>query len=234
MTAVVVPHAPLLVDIPGRPHPLPRCTDALAALDVSPDIVVVTPHAPQAGVYAAATGDLRGFGLDVSVDVEGDEETTEIIATRWERPLLHVPLDHGAVVPLVLLRPRRALVCGLPGWTGQKDGDPAEAIDAAAALGPMLAELDGWSVVVSAHTSAAASARAPLTELAGGRKLHDDVVAALRTDPVSLKGLDAETARSCGACGIAPFTALAALVKEPLDVLYEDAPFGVGYVVATT
>jgi len=232
----VVPHAPLLVDIPGRPHPLPDIPSLTAELDPRGNVVLVTPHGSEAGIYSTTRGDLNGFGLDIGTGTDRDADLGRALASTWGAGPLDEPLDHGAVVPLLLLPPlERVAVCALPQWTGQDESGPEEALAAADALGSALRTIAGVSdldVVISAHTSAAISSRAPLTERPEGQEVDRAVVDALAEAPERLGAVPAGKWERAGSCGAGPFRVLSHLAQEPLEVLHHSAPFGVGYVVA--
>jgi hypothetical protein len=236
LRAFVVPHAPLLLDLPGRPHPAPEIVEAVGALNIATDVVLVTPHGRAGGVYGRTHGSLRGFGLPGKVDLPTDRTLAGEIAADWSAPQLDEPLDHGAVVPL-LLRPdvESAVVCALPGWTGQAEGDPSEALALAATLAKTLrrlAESTDLSVVISGHTSAAVTARSPLMERSEGREVDAAVREGLATDPGRLSDIAPDGWTRAGACGAGPFHLLGELDLLSLEVVHASAPFGVGYVVA--
>lgn len=236
MPAYVVPHAPLLVDMPGREHPLPDISAAMAGLDVSDEVVLVTPHGSRAGVYRANSGSLDAFGLgDQEVERGTDEALGRKIADAWGADLVDAPLDHGAAVPLLLMPQVTTLVvCALPGWTGQTDGDLVEARRQGHALaGALTGSLSpGATVIFSGHTSAAITPRAPLTERPEGIEVHGLITSALENDPGLIVEIADESWRLAGSCGAGSLTALSHFVTQPFEIVARSDAFGVGYVVA--
>lgn len=233
----VVPHAPLLVDIPGRPHPVPDIPSTVASLDLSGDVVIVTPHGRRAGIYRSTAGSLSEMGLPAArVELDNDERLSRELSEAWDVPFLEEPLDHGAVVPSLLLSGlRRVTVCALSEWTDLDGGDPSQAVEQGASLGAALAEIGSTrdlSVVIGGHTSAAVTPRAPLTERPQGKEVDQAVVDALGSSPGRLRDISTETWERAGSCGAGPLRALAELAEAPLEILHHSAPYGVGYVVA--
>lgn len=236
MPAYLVPHAPLLVDIPGREHPLPEIAGAIAALEITGEVVLVTPHGPRAGVYRANSGSLDAFGLrGRAVERGTDEALGRKIAEGWGVDVIDAPLDHGAVVPLLLMaQVTSAVVCALPGWTGQAEGDPGEACRQGHALADALTNClaAGATVIFTGHTSASITPRAPLTERPEGIEVHGSVTRALESDLALIAGIGADHWRLAGACGAGSLTALAHFVTQPLEIVARSEAFGVGYLVA--
>lgn len=238
LRAFVVPHAPLLLELPGRTHPAPEIAAAVSSLPVGDEVIVVTPHGGMAGIYSGSGGDLAGFGIpQARAEWRTDDALGRDLAEHWREGSIDGPPDHGAIVPLALLSCERAVVCALPQWTGQQEGDPADAVAAAQALAGAIEQLTrdrDVSLVVSAHTSAAITARAPLTERPEGKEVHQAIVSALEHGPARLGDIPLEKFRRAGSCGAGGWTLLGQLVTEPMEVVAEAAPFGVGYVVART
>lgn len=240
MRAAVVPHAPVLIERvagtrAGAASKLRAALDALAANGAPQRMVVVSPHASQACVYARAAGSLDDFGVrGVDACASDDEDMAALLAASWPVPLLEAPADHGIVVPLALLRPTaRVAAAGLPECTGPGAGQVTAALDAARALAAALATIEPRpALFFSAHTSAALTAAAPLAERDAGKALHERIVAALREDVGALASIPASWWEEGGSCGAGPLTALGLLFRGPAEVLADEAPFGVGYVVA--
>ncbi|MGH2817995.1 MAG: hypothetical protein ACRDJS_05990 [Actinomycetota bacterium] len=241
----VVPHAPVLLpEIGGRSDVDARDRIQLACdkIDtVTTDVlIVVSPHGRRAGVYARGTGFETSFGgPEAPLDVPTDTGGAKSLARTWGTPLMEDELDHGAVGCLHLLDVRRpTVVVGLPESTG-----PHAAADACTAMvegrklaGAVKRAFSGSSVlmVASAHTSAALTARAPLTEKAEGRALDQRILSSLEGDVRALDGIECDAWTAGGSCGAGPFAAFGRLLSgRRAQVLAYEHPFGVGYLVAT-
>jgi MEMO1 family protein len=240
----VVPHAPVLLpEIGGRSgaEARDRVLRACDKIDTSGAEVflVVSPHGRVAGVYARGTGTEASFGgPEARIDSPTDTRAAESLARAWKAPLLEDELDHGAVGCLHLLDVRRpSVVATLPETTG-----PGATTDACTAMvegrklaGAVKRAFNGSSVLVvaSAHTSAALTPRAPLTEKPEGRALDDRVLTSLATDAGGLDDISCDAWTAAGSCGAGPFAAFGRLLSgRRADVLAYEHPFGVGYLVA--
>jgi hypothetical protein len=214
------PAPPLLVPaVEGRAAPetaeLRRaCAQAVAAmLAVQPEVVVVVGDGGPPGVRFGAgdAGDLRGFGVDVHVPFDG--------YVRPEgRPL---PLAH--TVGAWLLREA--------GFAGPRVGvGPAD-------VHRLLRELPGpVGVLALGDGSARRSVKAPgyLDETAG--PFDATVARALAGgDPDALAALDPAAGERLLASGVPTWRALGAELagrEVTARLHYDEAPFGVGYLVA--
>ncbi|MFH8977607.1 class III extradiol dioxygenase subunit B-like domain-containing protein [Streptomyces sp. NPDC017890] len=208
------------------------CTDALGVLAAArPDrLVVVGPaNGADAGPEAypqGARGSFRGFGVDLEVSLGPDA------GTQAERTEPQLP--YGLAVGAWLL--------GRSGWADA----PVEGIgvgealpgERCAAIGRDVAARAGRvALLVLGDASACRTLKAPgyLDERAApfdaeaGRALG-------AADVAALAALDAALARELKVSGRAPWQVLAG-AAEGTDLagtlLYEDAPYGVGYVAAT-
>ncbi|AXL91347.1 hypothetical protein C4J65_25850 [Streptomyces sp. CB09001] len=232
VAAAVCPCPPLLVPevaagaAPELDTARAACTDALGVLAASrPDRLVVVGPADSAGpeVYPrGARGSFRGFGVDVEVYLGADSGGAD-----------------GAELPPGLSV--GAWLLGRTGWTdlpvdgiGVGDALPAEGCGA---VGRDLAARPGrTALLVLGDASACRTLKAPgyLDERAA--PFDAEVGRALEAaDPAALTALDADLARELKASGRAPWQVLAgaaAATDLAGALLYEDAPYGVGYVVA--
>ena len=241
----IVPHAPVLLpEIGGSAgaSSRDRILRACDKVDTSgADVVlVVSPHGRDAGVYARGSGSEASFGgPEARLESPTDSAAAESLARAWKAPLLEDELDHGAVGCLHLLDVRRpSVVAALPETTG-----PGATADACAAMvegrklaGAVKRAFAGSSVLVvaSAHTSAALTPRAPLTERPEGRALDEQVLTSLATDAGSLDDISCDAWTAGGSCGAGPLAAFGRLLSgRSADVLAYEHPFGVGYLVAT-
>ncbi|WP_329378532.1 class III extradiol dioxygenase subunit B-like domain-containing protein [Streptomyces sp. NBC_01351] len=230
VAAAVCPAPPLLVPevAAGAAAELgdarTACSDALAVLAASrPDLLVVVGPADgdHGGPYPqGARGSFRGFGVEADVQLgEGDEGPR----------LLPASLAVGAWL-LHHARWGAAPVEGL---------GVAEPLDTARCLraGRELAARDERvALLVMGDGSAKRTLKAP--GYLDGRAAAFDAAAAralAAADVAALAALDAELATELQAAGRAPWQVLAGAAEGAgLDgrLLYEDAPYGVGYFVA--
>ncbi len=233
VAAAVCPCPPLLVPevaagaAPELDAARAACTDALGVLAASrPDrLLVVGPAGPSGrGPHPAGTrGSFRGFGVDLDVRLGAGNASP---AADRELP------------------PALAVAAWLLERTGWSDA-PVEGLGVAE---PLAAErcvdvgrdiggrAERVALLVMGDASACRTLKAPgyLDERALG--FDEEVARALRTaDVAALKELDAELAYELKVSGRAPWQVLAG-AAENTDLagtlLYEDAPYGVGYVVA--
>ncbi|WP_055715729.1 class III extradiol dioxygenase subunit B-like domain-containing protein [Streptomyces torulosus] len=231
VAAAVCPCPPLLVPevAAGAAPELDRareaCADALGVLAAArPGRLVVVGPAERDGRYAqGARGSFRGFGVDLDVRLgqDGAEEAPEgelpasLAVAAWllDRAERSVPVEGVAVAePLAA---ERCISLGR---------DIAGATERVALL-------------VMGDASACRTLKAPgyLDDRAAG---FDAAVArALATvDIAALKALDAGLAGELLVSGRAPWQVLAGAAEEADlsgTLLYDDAPYGVGYLVAT-
>ncbi len=177
-----------------------------------------------------------------AVEVRLDHAASKAVAAEWgaERSDL---VDEGLSVPLLMgSLPEVPLVaCSMRDWTGRAAGsdriDPQGSLDRAEALAEAIRSLATEShvlVVASAHSSAALSPRAPLTERAEGLALDRQILAALGSDAGELSSIPPRAWADAGSCGAGPLAVLGHLFGgRSAEVLAYEAPVGVGYLVAT-
>jgi hypothetical protein len=235
-----VPHAPVLLEeiqpsLDGR-----RVRKAIEELDFSnADVVVlVSPHAPTAGIYERCEGSLRGFGID---DAEAARDTdaglSRALSLAWGREPIDGPIDFGIVVPLLLGvgGDLPMVAASLPQTTGPRPRALSESMDAARGLADALATVADArrvAVVASAHSSAGLSARAPLTEVSGAAEVDRELVEALESDPARIENLLGPLHEVGQACGVGPLSVLRHLLEGwRSEGLTYEAPYGVGYMV---
>ncbi len=232
VAAAVCPCPPLLVPevAAGAAPELDRareaCADALGVLAAArPGRLVVVGPAERDGRYAqGARGSFRGFGVDLDVRLgrgEAEQETpegelpTSLAVAAWllDRAERSVPVEGVAVAePLAA---ERCISLGR---------DIAGAAERVALL-------------VMGDASACRTLKAPgyLDDRAAG---FDAAVARAlaAVDIAALKALDAGLAGELLVSGRAPWQVLAGAAEEADlsgSLLYDDAPYGVGYLVAT-
>ncbi|MFJ5834426.1 class III extradiol dioxygenase subunit B-like domain-containing protein [Streptomyces sp. NPDC093089] len=230
VAAAVCPCPPLLVPevATGAAHELDAartaCADAVGLLAASrPDRLYVVGAAPEGGhgVYpAGSAGSFAGFGVDVSVRL-------------GEGPDADRALPASLAVGAWLLDRAGWADAPIEGLAVEETATP----DVCAGLGRGLADSAGRvALLVMGDGSACRTVKAPgyLDERAEGF----DAAAgrALGTaDTVALLAMDTELAYELKAAGRAPWQVLAGAAEGAgLDgrLLFEDAPYGVGYFVA--
>ncbi|KUL45597.1 hypothetical protein ADL12_03450 [Streptomyces regalis] len=208
------------------------CTDALGVLAAArPDLLVVVGPAQESGhgTYAEGTpGSFRGFGVDIDVRLGQAEDDAATAPVPSER-LLPSSL---AVAAWLLERTR---------WSdapieGLGVGEPLE-VERCMEIGrDIAARAERVALLVMGDASACRTLKAPgyLDERAA--PFDASVARALgRADVAALKALDTGLARDLKASGRAPWQVLAGAGEEAGlsgALLYEDAPYGVGYLVA--
>ncbi|MFE2879910.1 class III extradiol dioxygenase subunit B-like domain-containing protein [Streptomyces roseus] len=230
VAAAVCPAPPLLVpDVAAGAAPeladaRTACSDALAVLAASrPDLLVVVGAADEdhRGPYPQGSrGSFHGFGVESGVQL-GDGE---------EGPRLLPP---SLAVGAWLLRHAR---WGASPVEGLGVGEPLEAARCLEAGRELAARAERVALLVMGDGSACRTLKAPgylddravAFDAAAGRALG-------AADTAALAALDTELAYELKAAGRAPWQVLAGAAEGAgLDgrLLYEDAPYGVGYFVA--
>ncbi|QEU91411.1 class III extradiol dioxygenase subunit B-like domain-containing protein [Streptomyces kanamyceticus] len=252
VAAAVCPCPPLLVPevaagaAPELDAARAACTDAIGVLAAArPDRLVVVGPAEQAGRgphQQGARGSFRGFGVDLDVrlgvaEAEGqadadasDEDASDEDASD-QGPERELP--PSLAVAAWLLRRTRWSTAPLEGLGV---GEPLAAERCIQVGGDIAARADRVALLVMGDASACRTLKAPgyLDERAAG---FDAAVgrALGAADVTALKALDAELAYELKAAGRAPWQVLAGAADGAGlsgELLYEDAPYGVGYVVA--
>jgi hypothetical protein len=242
VAAAVCPCPPLLVPAvaagaaPELDAARAACTDALGVLAAArPDRLVVIGPADESGrgPHAEGTpGSFRGFGVELDVR-RGREQAVEGNAVGG------TSADGERALP-----PSLAVAAWLLERTGWSDAPieglgVAEPIDAERCIevGREIAARAGRvALLVMGDASACRTVKAPgyLDERA--EPFDAEVARALgAADVAALNALDAGLARELKVSGRAPWQVLAGAAEDAgLDgaLLYEDAPYGVGYVVA--
>ncbi|SOD82474.1 class III extradiol dioxygenase subunit B-like domain-containing protein [Streptomyces sp. Ag109_G2-15] len=233
VAAAVCPCPPLLVPevaagaAPELDTARAACTDALGVLAAArPDLLVVVGPAEQSGrgTYPQGTpASFRGFGVDVDVRLGAGK----------------APVS-GRVLP-----PSLAVAGWLLERTGWADA-PIEGLGVGEPLAPercievgrdIAARADRVALLVMGDASACRTLKAPgyLDERAA--PFDAEVARALgAADVAAVEALDAELAYELKASGRAPWQVLAGAAEGAGlsgALLYDDAPYGVGYLVAT-
>ncbi|WP_149828306.1 class III extradiol dioxygenase subunit B-like domain-containing protein [Streptomyces tailanensis] len=234
VAAAVCPCPPLLVPevaagaAPELNAARDACADALGVLAAArPDRLVVVGPAAESRSYAEGErGSFRGFAVDVDVRL-GRGGTADTAAAGRELPAsLAVAawlLDHTdwADAPV----------------EGLGIGEPLGAERCIEVGRDISGSAERVALLVMGDASACRTLKAPgyLDDRAAG--FDAEVARALAdADTAALKALDTGLARELKASGRAPWQILAG-AAEGADLsgslLYDDAPYGVGYLVAT-
>ncbi|MFJ9710291.1 class III extradiol dioxygenase subunit B-like domain-containing protein [Streptomyces sp. NPDC101234] len=231
VAAAVCPCPPLLVpDVAAGAAPeldsaRAACTDALGVLAAArTDLLVVVGPAEQAGRGAfpqGSRGTFRGFGVDVDVQL-GPGETGER------------ELPSSLSVAAWLLERTGWADAPIEGLGVGEQLEAARCVDAGRAIATRAARV---GLLVMGDASACRTLKAPgyLDE----RAAPFDAGAARAlgaADIAAIRDLDADLAAELKASGRAPWQVLAGAAEDAGlagALLYDDAPYGVGYLVAT-
>ncbi|ORT55029.1 class III extradiol dioxygenase subunit B-like domain-containing protein [Streptomyces sp. CB03238] len=236
VAAAVCPCPPLLVpDVAAGAAPeldgaRTACSDALAVLAASrPDrLIVVGPGAEQGleRYPAGAVGDFRGFGVDVDVRLG-----TEAGTGSW--PAGAGPLPPSLAVGAWLLARTGWADAPVEGLAVSERLEPARCTEAGREL---AAQAGRVALLVLGDGSACRSVKAPGYFDDRAAAFDERAARALGSaDTGALAALDEHFAYELKAAGRAPWQVLAGAAEGAgLDgrLLYEDAPYGVGYFVA--
>lgn len=237
VAAAVCPCPPLLVAevaagaAPELDAARAACTDAIGVLAASrPDRLVVVGPAEQSGCGPhpqGARGSFRGFGVDVDV--------------RLGRAGGNAPEAADAADGLPTSLAVAAWLLDRTEWSaapleGLGVGEPLGAERCIQVGGDIAARGDRVALLVMGDASACRTLKAPgyLDERAAG--FDAEIARALgEADVDALKGVDKELAYELKAAGRAPWQVLAGAADGAGlsgELLYDDAPYGVGYLVA--
>ncbi|MEU5958862.1 class III extradiol dioxygenase subunit B-like domain-containing protein [Streptomyces sp. NPDC047525] len=232
VAAAVCPCPPLLVPevaagaAPELDAARAACTDAIGVLAASrPDRLVVVGPAEQSGrgPHPQGTGgSFRGFGVDLDVRLgrSGGEATEGRLPTSLAVAAWLLDRTEWSAAPL----------------EGLGVGEPLAAERCIQVGGEIAARADRVALLVMGDASACRTLKAPgyLDERAAG--FDAEIARALRAaDVAALKAVDEELAYELKAAGRAPWQVLAGAAEGAGlsgELLYEDAPYGVGYFVA--
>lgn len=231
------PHPPLLVAGlgPERGDEVDAlreaCWSALDALrSSSPDVLVVVGTGESTVADVRGTGNLAPYGAERTVVLPGagpsaGELPLSLSVGAWL-------LEHdGWPDPAAVGAVTAATVAAVDGKAGG-----AEVLAACARLGEEIAErADRVALLVMADGSASREQTAPRPFHPRAEEYDAAVAQALREgEPQQLMALDAALAADVGSSGLGPLRVLASAAADAVfdaEVLYDAAPYGVGYVV---
>ncbi|KUF13155.1 class III extradiol dioxygenase subunit B-like domain-containing protein [Streptomyces silvensis] len=248
VAAAVCPCPPLLIPevaagaAPEMDAARAACSDAIAVLAASrPDrLVVVGPAgAGDGGTHAqGARGSFRGFGVDL--DVRLGETLADAVGAPEGEDAPEGEQDAAGELPVSL---------AVAGWLLERTrwaAAPLEGVGVAESLAAercvqvgeeIAARAERVALLVMGDASACRTLKAPgyLDERAAG---FDEAVARAlaAADIEALKELDVDLAGQLKAAGRAPWQVLAGAAGGAGlggRLLFDDAPYGVGYLVAT-
>lgn len=190
--------------------------------------MIASPHGERSGVYAAIDGSLAPKGVKgVAVTRAGDDDAGSRVAKGAGLPMLDGPVDHGIVVPLVMLGGTAPVVA-------VSLRDASEAFALARAIEELCASGTDVLFIASAHGAAALTPAAPLTYRPEAERVETDLLDQLPRDAGAAARLAARLETEGGSCSGATLTAFGAIFDgRPARVLAHGWPFGVGYIVAT-
>ena len=219
-----MPHAPLLLpEVTTKTDDLRDIWDGLRRVPVPEEglVILLTPHAPSTGIYRVTEGSLGGFGLPALSGKWTTGPTDEL-----DLPVLDGRLDHGALVPLLSMGVAAEVVA--IGVT-----DVPDMSDTVAKIEVFAAERDAF-VLVSAHTSARLTERAPLPYSFDAVRLESRLITAIESDCDAVRAAAESLATIGGSCSRTTLEAFGALFAGAEgNVLAYGFPFGVGYPVIT-
>ncbi|WP_149546766.1 class III extradiol dioxygenase subunit B-like domain-containing protein [Streptomyces marokkonensis] len=233
VAAAVCPCPPLLVPevaagaAPELDTARAACADALGVLAAArPDLLVVVGPGDGAGVesYPEGTpGSFRGFGVDLDVRLGQGED----------RSGRHLP--YGLAVGAWLL--------GRTGWAdapveGRGVGEALTAERCAEEGEALAGRAERVALLVMGDASACRTLKAPGYLDDRAAPFDAELARALgAADTGALRALDSGLALELKVSGRAPWQVLAGAASGNGELkgalLYEDAPYGVGYIVAT-
>ena len=245
VTAAVLPHPPLLVpELAGAAaaelDPLrAACREALATVVAAADLAIVVGDGPVWGVpEPSAPGSFAPYGADRQVTFPAALTQLDLPELPTPARLPDLPLSLAVAAHLLTgLEPAPARLFAATVPTSLGPGAAAAIGRALAAAGNGSAVGGPVGLVVMADLSACRTERAPGAFRAEAADFDASVAEALRTGkPARLLDLDPALAADLMVAGRVPLQVLAgAFESEPAvhgRVLYEDAPYGVGYLVA--
>jgi hypothetical protein len=231
----IVPHAPLLTRPVTREGAaeIARVLDAVGEVrfDDVDVLCVLSSHGDATGVYARGHASLRGLGLEgPGFEIEMATAAAEQLGRAWGEPRLDSDPDHGVVVPLALTRARLPVAAAAIA----EDADTRDAIGRGRAFARALSAAKGRvGFVASANTAAALTARAPLGLRAEAADVDRRLIAYLADGTGDGDSILHDLVRVGGSCGAGPLSAFAELFTGRAHVRAYEAPFGIGYLVAT-
>ncbi|MFF7971261.1 class III extradiol dioxygenase subunit B-like domain-containing protein [Streptomyces sp. NPDC007905] len=233
VAAAVCPCPPLLVPevaagaAPEMHAARAACTDALGVLAAArPDVLVVVGPAERSGRGwhpQGTPGTFRGFGVEVDVRLGPAPDT----ASERELP-------PSLAVGAWLLERTGWVDAPIEGLGVGEPLEPERCIEAGREIGARAGRV---ALLVMGDASACRTLKAPgyLDERAA--PFDAEVARALgAADVAAVKALDVELAQELKASGRAPWQVLAGAAENAGlsgSLLYDDAPYGVGYLVAT-
>ena len=241
VSGAIVPHAPVLLPPVSGDENAARTAavrKAIAGLEFGEveAILLLSPHGSRTGVYRSTAGSLAAFGLrGIRATHPTVDGIVSNLSSAWDRPILEGPVDHGVLVPLLSLCPAAPVVAASLRETSSFDrGSVERCVGEGRAFIDAAYRLSGRRVafVASCNTGAGLTPRAPLTEVSRAVELEERLASDLDRGALSRDlAIEVGCAGSCAAGTLAAFAA--AFGGRQIQVQAHDAPFGVGYLVAS-
>jgi hypothetical protein len=244
--AAILPHPPLIVpELAGGAalelDPLrAACRKALEAVIAASGTMILIGHGPVWAIPGpAAAGSFRPYGADVQATLP---TLVDLDLSGLPAPvrLAELPLSLAVAAHLLSdleLAPAGLFAATVPATLGSGAAAAIGRTLTAAASGPGAGAERPVGLLVMGDLSACRTERAPGGFRGQAAAFDASVGEAFRTgQPARLLGLDPNQAADLMVAGRVPLQVLAgALEGAPAmrgQVLYEDAPYGVGYLVA--
>ena len=253
VAAAVLPHPPLLVaELAGAAaaelDPLrAACRQALTAVTEAADLTVVVGDGPVWGVpEPSAPGSFRPYGADVEVTLPA-LVTLDLPGLPPPARLADLPLSLAVAAHLLAALdppPARVSAATVPASLGPGAAATGRALTAAAQAAAPAGRGGRVGLVVMGDLSACRTDKAPGAFRPEAAGLDASIAEAFRTArPEGLLDLDPAQAADLSVAGRVPLQVLAGAFADTSAagergpavrgrVLYEDAPYGVGYLVA--
>jgi hypothetical protein len=246
IAAAVLPHPPLLVpELAGTAAPeldplRTACREALSTVLAATDLTLIIGNGPSWAVPTpTATGSFHPYGAEVEVTLPAATTDLDLPNLPAQARLPDLPLSLTVAAHLLAglgPPPVRLFAATVPTSLGP---GAAAAVGRALTAAARNGSAGGGPVglVVMADLSACRTERAPGAFRTEAADFDASVAEALRAGkPARLLDLDPALATDLRMGGRVPLQVLAgAFEPEPTvrgRVLYEDAPYGVGYLVA--
>jgi hypothetical protein len=231
IAAAVVPHPPVLVPevaqglSPDLDTLRSACETAVGRLYAAgADEVLIVGAGSGQGTEVASRGSFRGYGVDLAVDGRWDQGSQKTANQGTENP---APMPLPFLIAAWLLRDRPAEPVRRPVVVDER--------------GRGLPSISGarQAMLVLGDGSASRTPQAPGHFDERAEPYDATVARALATaDTAMLAGLDPELSRALHVAGYPAWKALAEAadasgLEYDAELLYDEAPYGVGYFVAT-
>jgi MEMO1 family protein len=254
--AAIVPHPPILIPNIGKEHlgKIEKTKQAIEKIEqdlysVKPDIIlVISPHGeihPKAftinlaGEYDA---DFEHFGdFETKLKFKGDTVLMtfgkEKIAAKSPVNIISEPkLDHGVSIPLYYLAQHLQQASIIPVYFSMLDSQAH--FEFGKGLKEVIMDSDKRvAVIASGDLSHCLTEGAPVKCDPAGKQFDDKLIKLVEScDSLGIVNFDHELADKAHECGLRSIQILAGIISDikcQPEILSYEAPFGVGYLVAS-